>query len=86
MLNKLMNFISRLSTQYRKFVFSKSEIQIWLLIRGMKVIKNAKFQLNISKITPARQFLTIIIYNGKILRKDLPCQFIFCCDLIKNVP
>ena len=49
MFNKSMNFLKRLN-----FYFSSQTFQIWWIISSLKVMKNTKFQLNISKTMPAR--------------------------------
>ena len=47
-----MNFIRRLREKI--LYFANYSFEIWWVIRGMEVIKNAKFHLNISRIVPGR--------------------------------
>ena len=58
MFNKSMNIIRRLNRE--NFYFSSQSFQIWWQISGLKVWKNAKFQLNISKIMAVRPKNTIV--------------------------
>ena len=55
MFHKSINFIRKIN---RKIYFSSQSFKIWWLLSGMEVIKNTKFQLNISKIMSARQKTT----------------------------
>ena len=52
MFNKSIQLIRRLNRE--NFYFSNHNFQIWQLINGMEVLRNTKFQLNVSKIVPAR--------------------------------
>ena len=53
MFSKSMKFIRFLNRG--NFYFSNNGyFQIWWLISGMDIMKNTKFQLNISKIMPPR--------------------------------
>ena len=65
MFNKSTNIIRRLNRE--NFYFSSQSFQIWWQISGLKVWKNAKFQLNISKLWQLGQKNTISESNNKCL-------------------